>query len=111
LIAAATRVGALAAGGGPDQLNALRVYGRCMGLAFQITDDVLDETSASGQLGKTVGKDRAVAKATFPALLGLQGAVARAEREIEDALKALAAADLRTPELEGLARFAIERDP
>jgi geranylgeranyl pyrophosphate synthase len=110
LIAAATRLGALAAGAAPEQLNALRTYGRCIGLAFQITDDVLDETSASGQLGKTAGKDRAVAKATFPALLGLDGAVARAEHEIEDALKALAAADLRTPELESLARFAIERD-
>ena len=110
LIAAAARIGALAAGARPEQLNALRTYGRCVGLAFQITDDVLDETSGSGQLGKTAGKDRAVAKATFPALLGRAGAVERAEREIAEALNVLGAAQLRTPELEGLARFAIERD-
>ena len=110
LIAAAARLGALAAGGSEEQLGALRAYGRNVGLAFQIADDVLDETSAFAQLGKKAGKDRTLAKATFPAMMGLGLARFRAVEEVNDAVAALAAAGLRTPELEALARFAIERD-
>ena len=110
LIGAAARLGAIAAGGSEDHLGALRAYGRNVGLAFQIADDVLDETSAFAQLGKKAGKDRTLAKATFPAMMGLGLARLRAEEEVSDAVAALAAAGLRTPELEALARFAVERD-
>jgi geranylgeranyl diphosphate synthase, type II len=110
LIAAAARLGAIAAGGSEEQLSALRAYGRNVGLAFQIADDVLDETSAFAQLGKKAGKDRSLAKATFPAMMGLGLARFRAVEEVNDAVAALATAGLRTPELEALARFAVERD-
>ena len=110
LIAAAARLGAIAAGGSEEQLSALRAYGRNVGLAFQIADDVLDETSAFAQLGKRAGKDRSLAKATFPAMMGLGLARFRAVEEVNDAVATLAAAGLRTPELEALARFAVERD-
>jgi geranylgeranyl diphosphate synthase, type II len=109
LISASARLGALAADASVDVLQALRLYGRCVGLAFQIVDDVLDVTSSTRRLGKTSGKDREVAKATFPAFMGLEGARERAEQEVEKALAALDVAGLRTSELEGLARFAIER--
>ncbi len=110
LIAAAARMGGRAGGAGPDALQAFRVYGRCVGLAFQITDDVLDVIGTSGRLGKTSGKDRVVAKATFPAFMGIEGALHRARHEVERALATLDAASIRTWELEGIARFAIERE-
>jgi geranylgeranyl diphosphate synthase, type II len=110
LIGAAARLGAIAAGGSEDHLGALRAYGRSVGLAFQIADDVLDETSVLAQLGKKAGKDRTLAKATFPAMMGLGLARLRAVEEVNEAIAALAAAGLRTPELEALARFAVERD-
>jgi geranylgeranyl pyrophosphate synthase len=110
LIAAAARIGGRAGGAGPDALQAFRVFGRCVGLAFQITDDILDVTASSGRLGKTSGKDRAVAKATFPAFMGIDGALRRARQEVDRALATLDAAGIRTWELEGIARFAIERE-
>lgn len=110
LIAASARIGALAGGADVDTLQALRTYGRCVGLAFQITDDVLDITATSRRLGKTTGKDRALAKATFPAFMGVEGARRHAENELDHALAALDTVGLRTPELEGLAQFAIERE-
>jgi geranylgeranyl pyrophosphate synthase len=110
LIGAATRLGAIAAQGSIEALRAMRTYARCVGLAFQITDDVLDETLPSERLGKTSGKDRRVRKATYPAFMGVESARRRAEQEIAEALAALESASLRTATLEALARFAIERD-
>jgi geranylgeranyl pyrophosphate synthase len=110
LISAAARIGALTAGGTEEYLSAFRAYGRSVGLAFQIADDVLDETSGFAQLGKKAGKDRTLAKATFPAMMGLGPARVRAFDEVNDALAALDAAGVRTPELQALARFAVERD-
>jgi geranylgeranyl pyrophosphate synthase len=110
LIAAAARLGARAGQADDEALIALRQYGRCVGLAFQIADDVLDVTATAGRLGKSTGKDRAVSKATFPAFMGLDGARSRAQHEVDQALDALDSVRLRTPELEGLARFAAERE-
>jgi geranylgeranyl pyrophosphate synthase len=110
LMAAAARLGGYAGAASPDVLHALRVYGRCLGLAFQIADDLLDLTGTARQVGKTTGKDRALAKATFPALIGLDGARQRAQHEVQKALAVLDATGIRTWELEGIARFAIERE-
>ncbi len=77
LLRAAVRLGALAAAATPMQLAALDVYAAALGLAFQIKDDLLDVESSSDVLGKTVGKDVAAAKATFPALLGKEASNAR----------------------------------
>ena len=109
LIEAACMTGALAADATSPQLAAVKKYATHLGLAFQITDDVLDETASSAQLGKTAGKDRHLAKATYPALLGLEGARARARQEAAQARQALQSAGLNDKLLNELAAFAIER--
>ena len=90
LIRASVRMGGLWAGADGEKLDALSEYGRRIGLAFQIVDDVLDVTATSEQLGKTAGKDVEQQKATFPALYGLEES-RRLAREHHTA--ALAAAD------------------
>ena len=109
LIAAAVRIGGMAAGTSDEVLRALSHYGRRLGLAFQIADDVLDETEGSEALGKTAGKDKVLAKATFPALLGLETAGLRAREEIAQAVQALQDARIASRDLEAMAQFAIER--
>lgn len=109
LLRGALRAGGLAANATEAQLRALDEYGRHLGLAFQITDDVLDETATSDELGKTAGKDRETEKATYPALLGLQGAIERAMSEMEAGLRCLFEQDLATETLVDLCRFAVER--
>ena len=87
LITASVRLGAMAAGATEEQLAALTTYGRCLGLAFQIIDDILDITSTPEVLGKSIGKDAAVQKATYPALVGMEAARAEA-RELTEAGRA-----------------------
>ncbi len=109
LITAAVTLGGLAAGAGAERMAALERFGTGVGLAFQIADDVLDVTATTDQLGKTAGKDVAYGKTTYPALLGVEGAVAKADALVADACAALAGAGLLSPELEQLARFIIAR--
>ena len=90
-------------------MEALERYGDAIGLAFQIADDVLDVTASSEALGKTAGKDVASGKSTYPALLGLEGARARADALIEEGCEALRAVGLLTPELESIARYTVAR--
>jgi geranylgeranyl pyrophosphate synthase len=80
-----------------------------IGLAFQIADDVLDVTATTDQLGKTAGRDIALQKSTYPALLGVDGARTRAAQLAADACAALREARLLTPELERLARLTVDR--
>ena len=110
LLQGACCLGAIAAGASDAERQAIDAYGRHLGLAFQITDDVLDETGSTEQLGKTAGKDRSAAKATFPTVLGLGGAVERASSEAVAAVEVLAGAGLLTDTLAGLSRFAVERN-
>jgi geranylgeranyl diphosphate synthase, type II len=109
LIVASVRMGGLAAGAGDDQIAALERYGRAIGLAFQIMDDVLDVTSTTSALGKTAGRDTALGKSTYPALLGVEGAHQRAQALIDDGLKALARQKLLTQELSQVANFMVTR--
>ena len=109
LIAGACRVGAIAASARPGVADALGHYGAAIGLAFQIADDVLDVTATTAELGKTAGRDLDLAKSTYPALLGVDGARARADALVADACATLSAANLLTPELEQLARFSVAR--
>lgn len=110
LMAVAPRIGGLAAGATAPLQDALDAYGRSLGLAFQIADDILDVTGTTRVLGKTAGRDTALGKATFPALMGIGEARTRAEEEMAVARSALDAVALRSPELDALARYAIERD-
>ncbi len=109
LILASVRIGGIAAGADARQSRALERYGETVGLAFQIADDVLDATSTTAALGKTAGRDAALGKSTYPALLGVEGAVARAVRLAEEGRSALEKAELLTPELARLAAFAVDR--
>ena len=109
LIEASARIGALAGGASASLLDAFGAYGASIGLAFQIADDVLDVTATTDQLGKTAGKDLRHRKSTYPALLGVDGARARAQALVHDACKTLRESDVLTPGLEQLARFVVER--
>jgi geranylgeranyl pyrophosphate synthase len=109
LIRASVCIGGLAALARPETLEAFDRYGAAIGLAFQIADDVLDVTSTTDELGKTAGRDAELKKSTYPALLGLDGAKARADRLCEEACFALRDAGIQSPQLEALARFVVDR--
>jgi geranylgeranyl pyrophosphate synthase len=110
LLAVSPRIGGMAAGAPAAAVDALEAYGRHLGLAFQIADDVLDVVGTQDVLGKNAGRDQALGKATYAALLGLDGARRRALEEADAAVAVLRAADIRAPTLEALARYAAERD-
>ena len=109
LISASVTIGALAAGARSEALEAFGRYGAAVGLAFQIADDVLDVTATTDQLGKTAGRDIALRKSTYPALMGLDGARERASALSREACQALRAAGIASPELDALARFIVAR--
>jgi geranylgeranyl diphosphate synthase type II len=109
LIAASLEIGGLAAGATPSKVRALADFGSRIGLAFQIMDDVLDVTSSTDMLGKTTGRDAALKKCTYPALLGVEGATARAAGLVAAACEDLRSNDVLTPELEELATFIVSR--
>ena len=110
LFRAALRIGGLLGGAAPAAIDALGAFGEHLGMAFQITDDVLDVTMDTAALGKTAGKDIEADKATFAANLGVTGARAAAAAEVDAALSRLAAAGLKSPALDALARFAADRN-
>ena len=109
LLAASLRLGALAAGATERELAAVSVYGRDLGLAFQIVDDVLDVTGDEASLGKTAGKDESSGKTTYPALFGIHGAQALAASLVSDAVAALQDGGIHSPELEAIARYVVDR--
>jgi geranylgeranyl diphosphate synthase type II len=80
LLTCCTRLGGMSAGCSSSQLDALTRFGRSLGLAFQVIDDILDVTQTSEKLGKTAGKDVAAEKATYPSILGLDASRAEAAR-------------------------------
>lgn len=111
LIRAAVRLGALVAVDESDpRVAALDRYASAMGLAFQIHDDVLDVTGDTQTLGKTSGADARRDKPTYPALLGVAQAQARARALLDEALDALEPLGEAGQPLAALARFMIDRD-
>jgi len=112
LITASVMLGALLARTDrtpPTQLTALQTYGTAIGLAFQITDDILDVTSTSDKLGKTAGADEKRGKATYPAVLGLEEARKTQAQLYQKALDALAEFGEQADPLRYIARIIIER--
>ncbi|UCG86162.1 MAG: polyprenyl synthetase family protein [Gemmatimonadota bacterium] len=109
LITASVVMGALAAGAGAETVAAVRGYGREIGLAFQIVDDILDATATSSQLGKTVGKDARQHKATYASVLGIDDAARQADQHVERAIDHLASAGVNCGLLATLARFVTQR--
>ncbi len=109
LIRCSIRVGAILGGASEAELQALTVYGEKAGLAFQVADDLLDETATSEELGKTAGKDAASHKATYTALYGIHGAREMAERLCREAMASVRDIERDTESLESIARFIVER--
>ncbi len=108
LLAASLEMGAMAAGAPPRDVAAVGEFGRGLGLAFQVMDDVLDATGSAEVLGKRPS-DADFGKATYAQLLGVDGARARAASLVDGGLAALDAAGLAAPRLRGLAAFVIDR--
>lgn len=92
------------------QRSALDDYGRILGLAFQIQDDILDETGDTKKLGKPRGSDRQQNKSTFVSLYGLKTAQQRATHLLDEGLQALTIFDDRADCLRNLARYIVQRD-
>lgn len=109
LIRASVAIGARAARSSDARREAFARYGAAIGLAFQIADDVLDVTATSVELGKTAGRDQVLQKSTYPALLGVEGATARAVALVQEACEALESEGVLTPTLKALACFIVER--
>lgn len=93
-----------------EQKERLDRYAKCIGLAFQIRDDILDVESDTASLGKTQGKDQARNKATYPAILGLHGAREMAEMLVNDALDCLSGFGPGADPLRLLAEYIVRRD-
>jgi geranylgeranyl diphosphate synthase type II len=109
LISAAAEAGALAGMGTESQVAALARYGRSVGLAFQIADDILDIEGDAELLGKSTGADVARGKVTYPAAVGLQRSREEARELVKDALEALDGFDAGADPLRALASYIITR--
>lgn len=109
LIRAACELGAVVAGANLSVRAAAKAYGEHVGLAFQIADDILNETATEEALGKAVGSDRERMKATFPAVHGLEASELRARKEVDLACAALIELPGSKETLRDLAFFSIER--
>ncbi len=110
LIAISATAPALLAGAAPEILQRLDRYGQCVGLAFQIHDDILDVTGNSQTIGKSTQKDAAQDKPTFPSLLGLDNSRKQAQRLRDDAVAEIRQFTGNCDCLEWLAGYAIARD-
>ncbi len=109
LIRCACRMGAICAAAPPERLDALSAYGESLGLAFQITDDMLDVTSTPEELGKSTQKDLAAGKLTYPGVFGMEKAASHAKEHIEAAKKALGVFGREVDTLRALADYVAER--
>ncbi|CAL9223503.1 unnamed protein product, partial [Arabidopsis halleri] len=72
LLEASAVIGAVIGGGSEEEIEKVRSFARCIGLLFQVVDDILDETKSSEELGKTAGKDQVAGKLTYPRVIGLE---------------------------------------
>ncbi len=109
LISASLEVGAILGGGSDEEVAALKRYGHHFGLAFQITDDLLDVEGDAAVMGKQPGSDAAKNKKTYPALLGLARSREAAQEHVEETLKALERFDDKAEPLRAIARYLLVR--
>ncbi len=110
LLRASVRMGGLAADASPAAFQALDVFGQKIGLAFQITDDLLDTCGEEAATGKRVGKDHGRGKLTFPGLIGSDESRRMLKDLCDQACAALAPLGSRAERLKDLALFIVERD-
>jgi len=109
MIRVSLRTGAILSNAPSAALDALTDYGRQIGLAFQIADDILNVEGDRILLGKGTGSDAARGKVTFPALLGIEASRSRAEELISEAMASLSLFDERAAPLRWIARYILER--
>ncbi len=109
LLWASSMAGAISAGANADDRERMDRYGRAIGLAFQIADDLLDVTSSTAELGKATQKDLGMKKATYPSILGMDESKRRAAILLKDAVDAVSSYGDRAGPLTDLARFIVER--
>lgn len=110
LIMASVRIGGILAGADESTMEALTTYGRNLGHAFQIVDDVLDVKGDAEVLGKPTGSDQEKKKMTYPALYGVEESMRQAEELINGAIEAIAPLGVKAEPLRGIARFIITRN-
>ncbi|MGK0186248.1 MAG: geranylgeranyl diphosphate synthase type II [Verrucomicrobiales bacterium] len=110
LLTSSVRLGAMSSGADDAQLEALTRFGKALGLAFQVIDDILDVTQTSEKLGKSAGKDVAAEKATYPSILGMEASRAEANRLTAEAYAALEIFGEKAARLRSLAEYLLNRD-
>jgi geranylgeranyl diphosphate synthase type II len=110
ILTTSVRLGAMSANANPKQVAAITKFGRALGLAFQVIDDILDVTQTSEKLGKSAGKDVAAKKATYPAVIGLNESRAEAKRLTKQAHAALSIFGEKAEALHALANYLLERE-
>ena len=110
LLTSALRLGGMTANATPAKLEALTHFGHALGLAFQVIDDILDVTQSTEVLGKTAGKDEAVEKSTYPAILGLEASRKEAARLTKAAMDALKPFGKKAARLQEIATHLLKRE-
>jgi geranylgeranyl diphosphate synthase type II len=110
LFEASCAMGVIASGGTDEVLSALTAYGKHLGQAFQITDDLLDVTSTSQLMGKRVGKDVSAGKQTFPECVGMERSRAAARESASEAFARLAPFGEDADDLRSLANYVVDRN-
>lgn len=110
MLTASVRLGAMSANADEQKLSVLTKFGRSLGLAFQVIDDILDVTQTSEKLGKSAGKDVVAHKATYPAVMGLEAARAEAARLTRTAQSALRPFGNKGDRLRQIANYLLERE-
>lgn len=109
MIALALRLGAMTANASPKKLQALTQFGKTLGLAFQIVDDILDVTQSQEQLGKSAKKDLSAQKATYPAVIGLAASEKKAASLTAAADEALRPLGSKGDRLQQIAKYLLKR--
>lgn len=109
LIEASVTVGAILGKGSIHQIQQLSTYAKYIGLAFQVTDDLLDVEGDTNVMGKTAGSDRARNKSTYPALIGIEKSKQFAKKLVNNALKALDYFDNKAHPLRAIAFYIVDR--
>jgi geranylgeranyl diphosphate synthase, type II len=110
ILTATVRLGAMSANANSKQLTAMTKFGRALGLAFQVIDDILDVTQTTEKLGKSAGKDLAARKATYPSVIGLDKSRTEARRLTRQAHTALSTFSTKADTLHALANYLLERE-
>ncbi len=110
LITASVSLGATLGGAEKITIQCLKQYGMATGLAFQITDDILDVRGSTENLGKQIGSDNKKGKATYPGILGMDEAIKKQAVLFQQAIDALQSFDEKANPLRGIAKLIVERD-